>query len=137
MRAILLNRRGNVLIYTLQQGGSIDANEVRGFLSQTETRPIKGDVFGFIQLIDRILNGEWHRLTNEHKKSWDQDGTKFYELRKGKHRIGCFFEATGVTQRLLLMTCFRKSQRKESREYNRAVGLYVAFSKSPIWIDEG
>jgi hypothetical protein len=129
MQAILFYRGSCLSVYYLNQdpGGS----EVKDFLDSTDDPKDGAYIRGFIQTITRIGEGDWPRLTAQQRKCWTVDKEQFCELLKGPWRIGCFL--FGPERRLLLATVFFKSQRKEKAEYKRAVGLYKAFCRDPIW----
>jgi hypothetical protein len=129
--AKLFARSQHIAIYFLERQG--DSSEVYDFLNRSTDPKMKGYVKGFIQLLQRILDGDWHRLSEYFKKTWDVDGVKFTELlKKGSPwRIGCVYDAS--SSKLFLATVFRKHRRMESREYHRAVHIYQDFCSAPIW----
>ena len=133
MRAILYAKKGFVSIYTLEDGdGDRSTNMVSELLSSiapaaAKVKKDKRNARGFVQLLNRILDGEWNFLTEDFKKSWPVNGEDFCELIKGDYRLGCFMEQTGSIQRLLLVSWFKKHGDKEKKEYNKAVAQYRRF----------
>jgi hypothetical protein len=87
---------------------------------------------GFVRVLGHLADEGIHALPPAAFKGWRLDGEMFYELRKGNYRVSCFVFPDRV---LLLATAFRKTHRKESSEYARALRLKRAFDREGKWED--
>lgn len=117
-------------VYFLAVNGSSEVKNLIEDLSRnSETIAVAS---GFVRVFSHLADEGIHALPPAAFKGWRLDGEMFYELKKGNHRVSCFVFPDRV---LLLATAFRKTRRKQSSEYARALCLKRAFDREGKWED--
>lgn len=134
MIARLFKKGKSVDIYLLEVDEADNSSEVREFFDSNANNPdFSGIIRGFHLEIEHIANNGFC-LTSEMFDSWrdKKTGEIFCELKKGRHRIGCFkYNING--QQLLLITHFIKKKQLEKREYDRAIKIKREFDSQQRW----
>ena len=127
MRAILIEKGPKTAVYVLQKD---EKSEVFDFFKQKDSSvPARG----FRHFIEIIAKQGRETLNNEQLDCWPEDGERFCELKKGRHRIGCFFYEND--KKLLLVTHFIKTVFVEKGQYRRAVKAKQRFDANPEWME--
>jgi hypothetical protein len=127
MRAILIERGPRTYVYVLQKG---EKSEVLDFFSQRDSSVAAR---GFRHLIEIISTQGYETLNDEQLDCWKEGDEFFCELKKGRHRIGCFFY--GNHRRLLMATHFIKTVLVEKAQYRRAIKAKQRFDANPEWVE--
>lgn len=124
MRAIIITD-GIIQIYVLRDNG---LSEVEQFLRYSNEKSI---VNGFIDRFATIAENGIPPCNTKYFKSFKKGKTKYCQFMKGDHRISCF----RYSNRLLLVTYFRKTRQSEEREYKKAIRIKERFDENQIWED--
>ena len=131
MRAIVFLEGSNTRIYLLVDNKG--ESEVKDFLDKNRgNKKLSGIVNGFSMYFEIASKEGTGRFTSEQVAHWKEGNDTFYEFRKGKYRISFFHYDSN---RILLVTLFRKYRMKEKKQYKHAVNLKRKFDEDPRWED--
>lgn len=84
---------------------------------------------GIGKVIDEIRSSRGLDLPRGMFDSWVQDGERICEIIKGPLRVSCF----RYGRRILLVHVFRKTKKRQTEAYMRALRLKRRFDENPDW----
>lgn len=119
-------------LYSLTAKGASEVDDL--LFGEHSSKQKEKVVATFLSRLEYAVENRIANLPIEWRDCWQEAKPKgqFCEFKSGKYRISFFYHPD---RRVLLATHFTKRQKKEKKQYARAIRLNDAFSKGPVWED--